>query len=201
MDSNLIRVLDEIRAIAQTGLNYSKDDYELERYNKLMDIFTREYTKVCDYSEEYLRNLFNRELGNITPKVGVNGIVLDKANNVMLELRAIDKKWGVIGGWCEVGESPQESLIREFKEETGLDIVVKDLIHIFTQRPGDYGYPVSSYHILFYCQVVEGIIEKSHESLEIGYYDYKTIKNWHRDHREMVETAMNHLDKNNIIKQ
>ncbi|GKX30676.1 ADP-ribose pyrophosphatase [Vallitalea longa] len=199
MDSNLIRVLDEIRAIAQTGLNYSKDDYELERYNKLMDIVTREYTKVYDYNEEYLRKLFDRELGSITPKVGVNGIVLDEDHNVLLELRAIDKKWGVIGGWSEVGESPQESLIREFKEETGLNIIVKDLIHIFTQRPGDYGYPVSSYHILYYCEVVDGVLKKSHESLELGYYDYEIIKNWHRDHREMIKTAMNYLKKHNVI--
>lgn len=193
MERDLIRVLDEVRAIAQEGLNYSEDNYEIERYKRLMKIVSREYSEVCDFSEEHLRELFNKEIGNITPKVGVNGIIVDKDNRVLLELRVNDKKWGVIGGWSEIGESPEESIIREVKEETGLDIVVRDLINVFTQRPGDYGYPVSSHHLLFYCEVVGGKLKKSFESIELGFCDYRKIENWHRDHREMVEAAMEYL--------
>lgn len=188
MDKQFIKILDELRAIAQLGLNYTRDNYDRERYERLMCIATKAYSDVCEIDEVTIKQLFNKELGYITPKVGVNGIIsID--NKVLLERRADDNKWGVPGGWAEVGESPQESLIREFKEETGLDIEVGNIIDVFTQRPGDYGIPHSSHHLLFSCKVIGGELKKSFESNELGYYEYEKLVGWHRDHFEMVDRA------------
>ena len=41
---------------------------------------------------------------------------------VLVELRTNDSKWGLPGGWTDMGESPQTCIIRELKEETGFDI-------------------------------------------------------------------------------
>lgn len=154
-----------------------------------MRIATRAYSDISEMDEETIKLVFSKELGHITPKVGVNGIIT-LGSKVLLEKRADGSGWGVPGGWAEVGESPQESLIREIKEETGLDIEVGNIIDVFTQRPGDYGIPHSSHHLLFDCTVIGGALEKSFESHELGYYEYKTLVGWHRDHFEMVDRAM-----------
>ncbi len=189
MNKQVIRILDEFRAIAQLGLNYSKDIYDIERYNRMLAIITREYSDIVDIDEVELADRFSKELGYITPKVGVNGILM-KDNKVLLENRADKTGWGVIGGWAEVGESPEESLQREFYEETGLTVEVGQVLHVFTQRPGDYGYPCSSYHILYACKYISGDLKRSHESIELEYKDYKTIDKWHRDHLHMVEKVL-----------
>jgi len=192
MDKQLLTILDEIRAIAQLGLNYTKDSYDKERYEKLLAIACREYGSASELDDEFVKQLLKKELGYITPKVGVNGIVV-KNDMVLLEKRYDDDTWGIPGGWAEVGESPQESLIREFWEETGLNIEVNGLVDVFTRRPGDHGFPHSSIHLLFYCSVKGGELKKSFESRELGFYDYKTIMNWHRDHYAMVDEAMKKL--------
>lgn len=186
MNKHILSLLEEIRSIAHTGLNYSKDIYDIERYERLLKIVSQKYSQIYDISEVEITKEFKKELGYITPKVGVNGIILHEDGTVLLEKRSNDQKWGIPGGWAEVGESPQRSLVREFHEETGFDIEVKGIIDIFTQYPGDYGYPHTSYHMLFYCEVKNGILKKSHESLELGFYDYRSISDWHRDHQFMV---------------
>lgn len=190
MDKNLLNILDELRSIAQLGLNYSKDNYDRERYNRLLDIASKEYCKISGIDDSLVKNLFQKELGYITPKLGVNGIIVSD-NKILLEKRSDDKKWGIPGGWVEVGESPQESLKREFLEETGLKIAIEDTIDIFTRKPGDFGTPHSSCHILYRCHIEGGKLLKSFESLEVGFYNVKDIDDWHNDHYKMILKALN----------
>lgn len=76
---------------------------------------------------------------------------------------------------------------------------VKDIIDIFTRRPGDYGQPHTSYHILYYCKLIDGSQKISCKSLEIGFYDFRQISGWHRDHFEMIEKANDFL--NNMLRK
>lgn len=69
---------------------------------------------------EYLRNKIGHDAINLT---GVNVLIINKCNQVLLQKRGTYPfKWGLIGGITELGESLEDSAIRETKEETGLDI-------------------------------------------------------------------------------
>ena len=136
---------------------------------------------------------FRKELGYITPKIGVNGILFDENYNVLLERRADDKLWGIPGGWAENGESPQASVKRELFEETGYDVEVVDIIDIFTRLPGTYGQPHTSYHVLFLCKIIGGSLKVSDESIEVGFHNINDITKWHRDHFHMVQKAYSAL--------
>ncbi len=186
MDQKFLKLLDEIRAIAQNGLYYTKDNYDRERYEKLMNIATKEYSDICGINEASIKKIFEKELGYITPKVGVNGIIFFN-DKILLEKRSDDNKWGIPGGWVEVGESPQESLVREIKEETNLDVKVGNIIDVYSRCPGDFGFPYSSCHLVFYCEVLNGELKKSFESKEVGFYNYKELTNWHMEHFSIVE--------------
>lgn len=122
----------------------------------LLRLASKEYSEISEIKESIIIEKFQKELGHVTPKVGVNGVIFSEDRKMLLERRADDGTWGIIGGWCEAGESPQESLKREFLEETGLNVKVIELIDIFTRKPGDFGQPHTSYHPLFICQIVDG---------------------------------------------
>lgn len=184
-----LSLLDEVRSIAQLGLRYSKDPYDIERYEKLLSLASEEYAEISDCEDQIVKERFKRELGHITPKVGVNGVVFSPDKKILLERRADDGTWGIIGGWCDAGESPQESLKREFFEETGIEVEVKSLVNIFTRKPEDFGQPHTSYHPLFICEVIEGNLRTSIESLELKYCDIYEVKDWHADHFEVAKAA------------
>jgi len=183
---NILELLDEIRAIAQNGLCYADNEYDRIRYEVLLQIASGEYSNICGMDEKKILERFRNELGYITPKVGVNGVVFSDDGKILLERRTDDNQWAIPGGWAEVGESPEESVKREIYEETGLNVEVKGIIDIFTRLPGQYGQPHTTYHILFHCESIGGELKKSFESLEVGFYNYNEVCEWHKDHGNMV---------------
>ncbi|KKI91324.1 hypothetical protein WQ54_15380 [Bacillus sp. SA1-12] len=191
---NRLSLLDHIRSIAQLGLRYANNPYDIERYEKLLDLASKEYSELSDIKQSIIIEKFKSELGHITPKIGVGGVILSTDGKMLLERRSDDETWGIIGGWCDTGESPQESLKREYLEETGLNVKVNELIDIFTRKPGDFGQPHTSYHLLFVCEILDGSMQASFESIEIGFYNISEVEKWHGDHFDMVKRAYDFIN-------
>jgi ADP-ribose pyrophosphatase YjhB (NUDIX family) len=190
MRKNYLDLLDELRAIAQLGINYSKDPYDLERYHRLMELACSGYSDITGLASSAIKQRFSRELGYITPKIGVQGALFDQEGKILLERRKDDSLWGLPSGWVEAGESPETALKREFREETSLQIAPVRIIGFYTRLPGEFSQPHSSVHILYLCQYLGGSLQKSHESLGMLYADPAGIQDWHKDHRVQVEAAM-----------
>jgi 8-oxo-dGTP pyrophosphatase MutT (NUDIX family) len=190
MKNNLLDLLDQIRSIAQLGLNYSKDPYDLQRYHRLLDLASSEYAELTGLGSEAIKNRFTRELGYITPKIGVQGALFDGSGKLLLEQRKDDALWGLPSGWVEAGEAPDTALVREFMEEANLRVEPVKVIGFYTRLPGEYTQPHSSVHILYLCRCLGGELRKSHESLDMVYADPSTIRDWHKDHRMQAEAAL-----------
>jgi len=189
---NNLDLLDEIRAIAQLGLNYSKDPYDLERYHRLLTLASAEYSVITGLQPDEIKERFSQELGYITPKVGVQGVLINEAGKLLLELRKDDNLWGLPSGWVEVGETPEEAIIREFKEETSLTILPLEMLGIYSRKPGQYDQPHSSIHLLYYCSFISGKLAISHESSAIKFYSISEITNWHKDHQKQAVRGFEH---------
>ena len=181
--------IDRLRGIAQTGLNHATDPHDKANYTEILALVAGEYAHVAGLAQEEILKRFQKELGYITPKVGVNGALFRADGTMLLERRADDGTWGVPGGWVDVGESPSESMRREFLEETGLHVTDCEVVQIFSRTPGEYDQPHSSCHILYYCEANDGAIVLSPESLEMTYLDISTVTNWHRDHEKLAHAA------------
>jgi 8-oxo-dGTP pyrophosphatase MutT (NUDIX family) len=190
MKRNYLDLLDQLRAIAQLGINYSKDPYDLERYNRLMELACSEYAGLTGLEPASIRERFSRELGYITPKLGVQGALFDTEGRLLLEQRKDDALWGLPSGWVEAGEGPETALVREFQEEAGLAVEPVKVIGFYTRLPGEYHQPHSSVHILYLCRLLNGSLRKSHESLDMVYSDPAVIRHWHKDHRAQAEAAL-----------
>lgn len=190
MKKNYLDLLDQLRSIAQLGINYSKDPYDLERYHRLMGLACSEYSEVTGLEPASIRERFSRELGYITPKLGVQGALFDADGKLLLEQRKDDALWGLPSGWVEAGEGPETALTREFQEEAGLRVEPVKVIGFYTRLPGEYQQPHSSVHILYLCGYLGGSLRKSHESLDMTYTDPAAIRHWHKDHRVQAEAAL-----------
>jgi ADP-ribose pyrophosphatase YjhB (NUDIX family) len=186
---NIAAVLDELRSIAQLGLHYSKDPYDRERYTRLMRLAQTEYSAITGLTEDAIGERFRQEIGYVTPKVGCAAGIFNEQGQALLVKRSDDGLWGLPAGFCEVNQTPQENMKREVREETGLEVDVGSLVEVFSVMPGDYGQPNTLYALVFLCKVTGGVLTPSHETPVVGYYDHKTISEWHFDHGLRVERA------------
>ena len=192
---NYLDMLDEMRAIAQTGINYAKSPYDLKQYQRLLELASEQYAEITGLEKEEIIRRFSAELGYITPKLGVQCVLFNAKGEILLEKRADDKLYGLPGGWVDTCETPEMAIIREMKEETGLNVTVEKLTGFYTRLPGEYAQPHTSVHISYLCNTRDIDITISHESLEIAYFDPLTITNWHKDHGKMAMDALNFYEK------
>lgn len=175
-------MLDEVRAIAQTGLNYVKSPYDEAQYSRLVELASEKYAEITGLETQEIKARFARDLGYITPKVGVQCALLDNEGKILLEHRNDDKLWGIPGGWVDVGETPEMAVVREMQEEAGIVIEVEKLGGFYTRLPGEWDQPHTSVHIVYLCRYISGEVRISHESLAMEFKDPATITNWHKDH-------------------
>jgi 8-oxo-dGTP pyrophosphatase MutT (NUDIX family) len=190
----LPELLEELRDIAQLGLNYTRDPFDRARYQRLLALTAEQYGLLAGLPPEEVTDRFRAELGHITPKVGVDAAIFDEAGRLLLTRRCDDGRWCLPCGWAELAESPQESLRREVLEETGLQVEVGALLHVRHRLPGQFG-PHTSYHILYHCVATGGELATSDESVEVGYHDPAEIMEWHADHAEAARIARDYWSR------
>lgn len=189
----LIKILDEIRAIGKTGLCYAKDPHDRERYERLLKITTTNLSQLSGINQQELSERFCREIGYITPKVGVDAAIFDERQRILLHKRSDDGKWSLPCGWVEVGESLIEAVVREVKEETGLDVRPTHILGIYDSKAYAPHKPHNWCHILYLCTATGGNLAISPESIDIGYFDANTVTEWHNSHKEISTDALNFI--------
>lgn len=145
-----------IQALSQAGLTFSKDVYDLERYEELRNISAEIMAEHTGLKINKIRNLFTSETGYQTPKVDVRGIIFNN-DQILMVKENMDDKWALPGGFCDIGLSPSENIIKEIKEESGYDVTPIKLLAILDknkhQHPPD---PYHFYKIFIQCSIIGG---------------------------------------------
>lgn len=163
--------MQEVQAIAQTGLSYGKDVYDKERYEQLLNLVSRHYAEVTGEEQDVIRKALFSEVGYATPKICVRGVALNNEQVLLVKERS-EGLWSLPGGWTEVNLSPSESLIKEIKEETGFESKVTRLLAFLDKQKHDHPKHWPHTYIAFYqYEVTGGVMQTSHEISEIGYFD------------------------------
>ena len=112
----------EIQGVAQTGLAFSKDPYDLERYHALRDLSVRIVREHTGVDPVRIADLFASDTGYASPKLGVRAGVFDADGRILMVRETSDGGWTLPGGWGEVNQTPAESVVREVFEESGLAV-------------------------------------------------------------------------------
>ena len=116
------------------------------------------------------------------PRAGADALVQNQRGEVLLVRRADDGRWAMPGGWVDPGETPEQAVVREVAEETGLQVSAPRLVHT-AQRP-------QSVHYTFRCRLDGGRLQVSEESLEVAFLTPSQVGHWHTDHHARLLAAM-----------
>lgn len=91
-------------------------------------------------------------------------IIFNESDQVLLCHRRDKDMWNLPGGGVEKGELPDEAVIREVKEETGLDVEIEKLSGIYGKQYKD------ELVFTFICRVVGGELTATSESSDIQFF-------------------------------
>jgi ADP-ribose pyrophosphatase YjhB (NUDIX family) len=110
-----------------------------------------------------------------------SAIVRNNEGKILLERRSDNALWGLPGGAMEIGESIGETIVREVREETGLEVVPNCIVGIYSNPKHVIAYSDGEirqqFSICFACTVIGGEIQVSKESFEVAFFSPEDIEN------------------------
>lgn len=162
----------QIQATAQTGLAFSRDPYDLDRYRGLHDLAAEIMGRHTTMRADQAAAIFTAEAGYATPKLGVRAGVIDGQGRIlMVRETADDHRWTLPGGWADVNQTAKESAAREVFEESGYLVEPVKLVAAWDKaRQGLSPVPFSITTLFFLCELRGGAATPSLETSEVGWF-------------------------------
>ena len=161
----------EIQAIGQTGLAFTQDVYDRERYERLRDIAAHMMADEAGADPAFVEGLFAGETGYATPKIDVRGAVFMEGKILLVQERADAGRWTLPGGWADVNRSPSEAVIAEVREEAGLDVRPVKLAALYDRTHHPHPpLPFHIYKLFFLCEITGGIPAPGTETAGVDFF-------------------------------
>ncbi len=159
-----------LQAIAQTGLHYAQNPFDIERYEQVREIAAEMASTFSDADVDSMRALFAGEVGHATPKVDVRGVVF-RDDAILLVRERSDGRWTLPGGWADIGESPGRAVVREVYEESGYRVRAVKLLAAYDRNKHPHPpYPFHAYKLFFQCELLGGEAMTSIETDGVGFF-------------------------------
>ncbi len=169
MNDKLLEWAVKIQSIAQAGLTYGRDVYDKERYEELRLIAAQMLSERTEIPVAKIQNLFCNEEGYQTPKIDTRAAIFKDGKILMVHEN--NGTWSLPGGWCDVDQSVASNVIKEAKEETGLEVLPQKLIAVQDWRKHNvcnYAYGVIKIFVL--CKEVSGTFVENIETTGVQYF-------------------------------
>jgi len=176
MDPLWLRQARELQAIAQNGLTFATDAFDIERYERLRQLASEIMAAGSDASAEVIQTLFAGEIGYATPKVDVRGAVF-RDNKILLVRERSDNLWSLPGGWADVDQAPADCVVREITEESGFETRAQKLAAVWdrAKHPHEPPYPYHIYKLFFICNIIGGAAGASIETSAVDFFAEDTL--------------------------
>ncbi len=170
MEPDWLRWVKRLQAIAQDGLTYATDDYDIGRYEQLREITAEILAAHSTGGLEDARELLELEAGPATPKVDVRAAVFD-GDRILLVKEPDDGGWSLPGGWADVGESPAETAVREVYEESGYRVRAGTLISAYDRARHEHPpIPYHVYKLVFLCEILDEPPARVADTEGVGFF-------------------------------
>jgi ADP-ribose pyrophosphatase YjhB (NUDIX family) len=160
----------ELQSIAQAGLAYSKDEFDIERFEQIRNISLEILAEQSNMDKTIIKELFASETGYPTPKVDIRAAVYRDDKLLMVKENS-DNKWALPGGWADIGLSASEVAVKEVREEAGYDVKPIKLLAILDKKC--HPHPPSIYHvykIFIHCELLGGEAQTGMETNQLGFF-------------------------------
>jgi ADP-ribose pyrophosphatase YjhB (NUDIX family) len=157
-------------ALSQTGLHFTAEEYDRERYREIGDIATRLLELQSNVAADAVRQAWFVEDGYATPKVDVRGAIF-RDNRVLLVRERVDGRWTVPGGWADVNDSPSSAILKEIEQESGFTARVLKLAAIYDRNKRNHpAYLFHSWKLFFVCEITGGEARTSYETTGVEFF-------------------------------
>ncbi|MBT2682394.1 NUDIX hydrolase [Bacillus sp. ISL-37] len=195
MEQKWLEWAKEMQSIAQAGLTYSRDVYDLERFEQLRNLSIEIIASHTDLDIKVIKNLFANDTGYQTPKVDIRAVVF-KENKILMVKENTDGGWSLPGGWGDVGFTPAEVAVKEVREEAGYEVKAVKLIGVLDKKC--HPHPPSLHHvykIFILCEIVGGEAKKGIETSEVDFFSEENLPplSIARNTKSQIELAFKYL--------
>jgi len=103
-------------------------------------------------------------------RASVAAMVFDEHGRILLFKHTYRKfEWGIPAGGLEYNEQPENAIVREFFEETGMQIKVEKLLLAESSKED------RNISLIFLCKIVSGTFKESHEISEMKYFEVNDL--------------------------
>jgi len=184
----------EIFSLSQSGITYSGNQYDIDRYRRLQEITAEMIASQSDMPKESVQESFSMQAGYITPKVDVRGAVV-RDNKILLIQERADGNWAMPGGWADLGNSPASVAEREVFEESGFHVKAEKVVAVIDANRIQ---PLEFYHaykIIFLCKLLDGEPRISHETLAVDFFELNKLPplSIYRTNEDMLREVFAHV--------
>jgi ADP-ribose pyrophosphatase YjhB (NUDIX family) len=167
-----LEIVEQLAAIAQNGLTFAKDGYDLERYAQLRTLTAEMMARHSGRPVDEIEDWLSVDRDYATPKIDVRAVIMRNGEVLLVQERA-DSRWAPPGGWCDIGRSPRETVEREVLEETGLRVTASRLLALYDKRKHDHPFQVPhAYKCYFLCTELDrgSLVGETIETLGAGFF-------------------------------
>lgn len=185
----------EIFSLSQSGITYSGNQYDIERYKRLQEITAEIIESQSEISRESVLDSFSMQAGYITPKIDVRGAVIRDGKILLVQERA-DGMWAMPGGWADLGDRPSSMVEREVWEESGFRVKADKVVAVIDANRVE---PMEFYHaykIIFLCKLLDGEPRTSYETLAVDFFDPAHLPplSFYRTNESMLQEVFAHVN-------
>ena len=150
MENRWLAQAKRLQAIASTGLHYTKDGFDRERYREIADIANAMLADLGNVPIARIEGLVSEfAKGYATPKIDVRGALIEDGKILLVQEKS-DGRWALPGGFADVGHSAAENVAKELHEEAGIAVSVRGLYAVRHKAKGAYEPDARDFYKLFF---------------------------------------------------
>lgn len=166
--SDFVKYLQRMIAITDTGLTFTKDTFDRERYEDLRSLLSEMLNQVSDLDADEVAELLKPTSAYATPLMDVRAWIVEDEKICLVRGQG-ENDWALPGGFGEVGYSPTENILKEIEEETGFEAKVERLLAVFdTNR---FQLQSKQYaKFVFECKLLDGQFQKNQEIADLQFF-------------------------------
>ena len=199
MQPPLAAFLEQVLATAQAGLTYSRDPFDIARFEALRAATVTLIASQSELAPDAIGDWITLDSAHPTSKLDVRAFIQNDAGHVLLVQERSDGCWTLPGGWCDIGDSPADAVVREVSEETGLACRAVQLLALFDKLKHPHPPQLPHAHKAFFlCEVTGGaLLTDTDETKGAGYFPIDALPELsrHRVVASQLRTLHDHLSQ------
>jgi len=173
--SDFVKYLQRMIAITDTGLTFTKDPFDRERYEDLRALLSEMLNQASDLNSEEVAEVLKPTSAYSTPLMDVRAWIVEDEKICLVRGQG-ENDWALPGGFGEVGYSPTENILKEIEEETGFEAKVERLLAVFdTNR---FQLQSKQYaKFVFECKLLDGQFQENQEIADLQFFAIDQLPN------------------------